>query len=113
MKIAILTQPLHNNYGGLLQAYALQKVLLNMGHEVLVVDFYYARKFYSGWKDALTYFVGKYILRRKNILLPRRIKNEIEIISHHTNRFIVENIKTTENKSKTGMFEVLGQKPQR
>lgn len=35
MKICILTQPLINNYGGILQAYALQQVLKRMGHEVL------------------------------------------------------------------------------
>ncbi len=35
MKIIILTQPLHNNYGGLLQAYALQHTLKELGHEVV------------------------------------------------------------------------------
>lgn len=33
MKIGILTLPLHANYGGILQAYALQTVLERMGHE--------------------------------------------------------------------------------
>lgn len=32
MKIGILTQPLRQNYGGLLQNWALQQVLLKMGH---------------------------------------------------------------------------------
>lgn len=35
-KIAILTQPLHSNYGGILQCYALQTVLERMGCEVTV-----------------------------------------------------------------------------
>lgn len=35
MKILVLTQPLHTNYGGLLQAYALQQVLKSMGHAVV------------------------------------------------------------------------------
>lgn len=35
MKILILTQPLHTNYGGLLQAYALQQILKGMGHDVV------------------------------------------------------------------------------
>lgn len=39
MKIAILTLPLHVNYGGILQAYALQTVLQRMGHEVEVINF--------------------------------------------------------------------------
>lgn len=38
MKIAQLTQPLHLNYGGILQAYALQTVLRSMGHEVVNLD---------------------------------------------------------------------------
>ena len=38
MKIAILTQPLRINYGGILQAFALQTVLKRMGHEVIVVN---------------------------------------------------------------------------
>ena len=38
MKIGILTLPLHTNYGGILQAYALQTVLERMGHNVEVID---------------------------------------------------------------------------
>lgn len=39
MKICILTQPLSENYGGLLQAFALQKSLASMGHEVVTLRF--------------------------------------------------------------------------
>ena len=38
MKIAIVTLPLHTNYGGLLQAFALKTTLEGMGHEVAVLD---------------------------------------------------------------------------
>lgn len=38
MKIAILTLPLIDNYGGILQCYALQTVLEGMGHQVTVLD---------------------------------------------------------------------------
>ena len=38
MKIAIMTQPLGKNYGGMMQAWALQQVLLKMGHEVVTID---------------------------------------------------------------------------
>ncbi|MDD6252620.1 MAG: polysaccharide pyruvyl transferase family protein [Bacteroidales bacterium] len=37
MRIAILTLPLHTNYGGILQAYALQKALEKMGHSAIVI----------------------------------------------------------------------------
>jgi hypothetical protein len=38
MKIAILTQPLSKNYGGIIQAYALQQVLIDEGHDVITID---------------------------------------------------------------------------
>lgn len=38
LKIGILTQPLQDNYGGLLQAYALKEVLKDLGHEVTIID---------------------------------------------------------------------------
>lgn len=38
MKIAILTQPLGKNYGGIMQAWALQKVLRDLGHDVTTID---------------------------------------------------------------------------
>lgn len=38
MKVGIITQPLRNNYGGLLQNYALQQVLKKLGHEVITLD---------------------------------------------------------------------------
>lgn len=39
MRIGILTQPLGHNYGGILQNFALQRVLVEMGHNVLTFDF--------------------------------------------------------------------------
>lgn len=38
MRIGILTLPLHTNFGGILQAVALRKVLTDMGHEVWLLD---------------------------------------------------------------------------
>lgn len=38
MKIGILTQALHGNYGGILQNFALQQVLKQMGHSCLTID---------------------------------------------------------------------------
>lgn len=52
MKIAILTQPLRYNYGGILQNYALQTVLQRMGHEVITLD---PRRYYYGWWQHLRY----------------------------------------------------------
>ena len=38
MKIGILTLPLTNNYGGILQAYALQVYLKQLGYDVILLD---------------------------------------------------------------------------
>ncbi len=39
MKIGIITQPLRSNYGGILQNYALQQVLKQLGHTPVTIDF--------------------------------------------------------------------------
>lgn len=49
MKIGILTQPLRANYGGILQNYALQQVLKQMGHEVWTID--YGKFTWIDWFD--------------------------------------------------------------
>lgn len=38
MRIGIITLPLHVNYGGIMQSYALQTVLEQMGHSAWVID---------------------------------------------------------------------------
>ena len=48
MRIAILTQPLRYNFGGILQNYALQTVLKRMGHEVVTLDPH--RYHYKWWQ---------------------------------------------------------------
>lgn len=50
MKIAILTQPLNTNYGGILQCYALQTALEEMGHSVTVLNRRFAR---PGFKQTM------------------------------------------------------------
>ena len=53
MKIGVLTQPLHNNYGGLLQNFALQQALKLMGMEPETID--HNRKSLPRWKVLLSY----------------------------------------------------------
>lgn len=96
MKIGIFTQPLKNNYGGLLQAFALQKVLNNMGHEVWTVDKPF--KDFKNHKRLLSFLkraAKRYILQKPVVLRIWPTKKEQKIISQHTNRFISENINLT------------------
>lgn len=55
MKIGILTQPLHNNYGGILQNYALQYQLKKLGHEVSTINLTPRVYKYSKLRLALSY----------------------------------------------------------
>lgn len=74
MKIGILTQPLHHNYGGILQNWALQQVLANMGHAPEMVFLCWKRR-PGGKQLALRCLslakcvVKKYLLRRKSVFL--------------------------------------------
>lgn len=45
MRVAIVTLPLMDNYGGVLQNYALQQVLTELGHDPVTVDFLLSLKF--------------------------------------------------------------------
>lgn len=110
MKIGILTQPLKTNYGGLLQAFALQVVLKRMGHEVWTVDLPIRRTFYRDCKGIIGRLVLKYLFRRKdvdNILPLRPTKSEFEVIAQHTNKFIKKNIQTTDRVSLVENITVL------
>lgn len=110
MKIAILTQPLHNNYGGLLQAFALQHYLKHQGHDVLTVDFSKDNKLrYFGIKTIIGNVIRKYLLRRplKSIFpVTDKLKRAI---GQHTNRFIAEHIQTTQKIHSVAEFTYIKQ----
>lgn len=74
MKIGILTLPLHTNIGGILQAYALQKVVKDLGHDVETIDLSCTSnlsRFFT-----LKRFILRYLLGRKNLNIHE--KREIE-----------------------------------
>lgn len=92
MKVGILTLPLHTNYGGILQAYALQTVLERMGHEVVVLQNgydgivrypFYKMPFIWG-KRFFGFFKGRHL----PVFLESRKKQELPIITQHTKEFI-------------------------
>lgn len=97
MNIGILTQQLRTNYGGLLQAYALQTVLHRMGHNATIVRREEPTAF-SISKSAKVKFLIKYyikkLLGKPNI--PYVNKKAHSIISSKTNHFIEKYIKHTQ-----------------
>lgn len=107
MKIGILTQPLVVNYGGLLQNYALQQVLLRAGHEVETIDWFYP--LFKSWRVKL--FKTKYALLK--VLFPKKYpklryqptEEERKVIQRNTNHFISTYINHTEKvRSKEGFI---------
>lgn len=96
MKIGILTQPLHSNYGGLLQNYALQQTLVRAGHEVETIDW--------GGGSGLRAMLYRMKVRVLHTLLPNRFPplrympndKERAIIKRNTNHFINTYINHTE-----------------
>ena len=93
MKIGILTQPLYCNYGGLLQCYALQTVLQRMGHQTLVLQREFKRKYTL--RGAIVYYI-KHIVK---LLLGRRSswhyvvdQRRRDYIAKNTYNFIERNI---------------------
>jgi hypothetical protein len=59
MKIAIVTQPLLGNYGGILQNYALQYVLKRMNHSVVTIDYTLTNSLWRYFRHTLKYMVRK------------------------------------------------------
>ncbi|OFO53659.1 hypothetical protein HMPREF3027_04725 [Porphyromonas sp. HMSC077F02] len=101
-KIGILTQPLGLNYGGILQAFALQHVLREEGHSPIIfnrVHPWYFDVAYYGW-GALNFMIGK---RPKLRISPNR--EESAIIKQHTTRFIDEHISITDRIRSTNQLK--------
>lgn len=83
MKIGILTQPLHDNYGGILQAYALKEVLISLGHDVIVIN----RQGKKRTKIRVVASIIKHMLKGSGISIANLSKKQKEIISKETIKF--------------------------
>lgn len=100
MKIGILTLPLETNYGGNLQAFALQKVLRKMGHDVYTID-RHNRKEYPSFFIHVLGFIKRlflYYVRKKRISIkwnPFLSDSEYSNLSALTQTFINNNINLT------------------
>ncbi|MFI3332656.1 MAG: polysaccharide pyruvyl transferase family protein [Rikenellaceae bacterium] len=93
MRIGVITLPLHTNYGGILQAYALQRVLRELGHDVSLVERPRRKRRLHPIRAIWTlpqrifrrYFLGD---RESILLLERRIEGEYSVVSQHTQLFV-------------------------
>ena len=108
MRIAILTLPLHTNYGGILQAYALQTVLERMGHTVEVLQ---KKPGFAHPLPLMPIVYGKRIIKKilkdwsTPILAEQKNKYENEIIQQNTRKFIDKYIHIRELDKLTDVTE--------
>lgn len=110
MKIGILTLPLHTNIGGIIQAYALQKIVKDLGHDVETIDLTCTSKYNRTF--LIKRFILKYILGRN---LPKIDKRKIEYefnkrtqnTSEFVNKYIKRKIVDDYNKVKSRDYDVI------
>ena len=96
MKIGILTQPLRHNYGGLMQAWALQTVLFRMGHDVVTFNLYPYEKLI--WKEKPRVYLKRLIRlllgQINTIFIEKKNRKEYDARMRNLKGFIERNIKT-------------------
>lgn len=98
MKIGILTLPLYYNYGGMLQAFALQTYLAQCGHEAWLID---RRKKVPGrlccCLISAKRVVKKYLLSNRRLPVvysyEREVARPLRIVSQHTRPFFEQHIR--------------------
>lgn len=99
MKIGILSLPLNTNYGGILQAYALQTILEKMGHDVFLLDNNNYRTLPSV-KEIIKRIYWKYFKRCDvEVFYENRHNREYPILSANIYPFIKKYIKRKTIKS--------------
>lgn len=97
MKVGVITLPLHNNFGGILQAYTLQKVLRDLGHNAVLIDksrYVSLGPWYIKYPIYIKNAILKFIMRQKVEVRPDVEINKIpKTIAQHTEPFINKYIK--------------------
>lgn len=96
MKIGILTLPLSYNYGGILQAYALQTYLQRAGHVVQVIDRRKKIPFVRTLLGTCKRAVKRYLLKEDVLVTSSSRKLRTDRLSTNTDRFIEQYIRRTE-----------------
>lgn len=99
MKVGILTHPLDYNYGCLLQAFALQKTIRSMGHEVVTIDRFSDPKvaFFSQLKNWMKRIAAHYV-KGKNVSIcwnPNLTMDMKRTLFSKTQKFVDRNITNT------------------
>lgn len=90
----IITYHRHNNYGAILQAYALQNTIIRLGFDAEIIDYKYRSRRFSLYtllkKDVKPYILGVAgaIMRIPRFLSFRRFRNKLILSPKYNNRNI-------------------------
>lgn len=97
MKIGVVTLPLHNNFGGILQAYALQRILEKLGHNAILIDksrYVSLGPWYKKFPIYIKRGINRYILGKDIIVKADVEQNRVpKAIAKYIEPFIEKNIK--------------------
>lgn len=92
MRIGIVTLPLHTNYGGVLQAYALQQVLYGLGHDAVLIQPLEVVSIPRGLRALVKYsrriFKKKLLGKALETRIEKRICDELPIVGRNVSEFI-------------------------
>lgn len=91
MRVGVLSLVLSTNYGGILQSYALQKILNQIGHDVVILDKNrdISRPFLIQLLSYLKYCFSRIFLGRKSVYKsPKTINSEMHQREIYTREFI-------------------------
>lgn len=97
MRVAVITLPLHTNYGGILQAYALKKSIESLGHTADIIDRRCKMVLPPSWKMPLIY-LKRMVLNLKSggkgpeIFREKRILREFPYVSSELAPFVAGEI---------------------
>lgn len=98
MNVGILTQPLGHNYGGVLQNWALQKILEELGHRPYTIRYYgltSRRQLACDLRSIISFLIKSLLLNpdRNFVSVPWDRKNPLEelfkFLKNHTKRTVV------------------------
>ena len=91
MRIGIITQPLFANYGGILQNWALQQILIKLGHDPITIDYLPTLTIKSFILSTIKSLIFWFIPSRRRRFIKRKYKRKSLF-----DGFIAQHIKKTE-----------------
>ena len=100
MKIGILTHPIEFNYGGILQNFALQTILRDLGHDPVTIDWHFRKDLSMNYRTIKWYVkrLYKHYILKENVsefFNPSMTDEDYAIVSRNVSEFVERHIAMT------------------